>query len=164
LLSCRFYRWLLFVEKNYNTGTDTGMEYVFGPNNYCGNFQTVGGLISSARFVGSPTDYSSDTFTLFEGTYFQGTEEYTFSDLPSINLEGNHRSLILTGATPWTVYDARNYQGNAICLYPPQSNDYRPYFLSDTTSVTIPYGTIKSVRKGCYGKKPDDVGEFARFG
>jgi len=138
------------------------MEYVFGPNQFCGNFRTVGRVVSSVRFAGSAQDYRSDTITLYEGTYFQGEEEYTFTDLPSLDrLGGNHASLILTGSTPWTVYDNTNYQGNSVCLYPPQSSDYTPYFLSDTTSVSIPYGTIKSLRKGCWGQK---VSEFARFG
>jgi len=156
--------WVLYVNNDYNINNFAGVEFVFGPNNYCTNLQTIGGYVSSVRFVGSANDYRSDTITIFEGDYFQGAEEYSFIDMPNLALAGNHKSIIITGTAAWTVYDSVNYGGNSICLYPPTSNDYRPYFISDVISVSIPHGTIRSVRKGCWGKASDNVADFARGG
>jgi hypothetical protein len=143
--------WVFYVNPNYNTGANSGVEYIFGPNNYCTNFMSTAGYISSARFVGSPYDYRTDTFTLFEEDYFQGNEEYTFVDLPNLVLAGRHRSIVITGQSPWTIYDNPNYSGNSICLFPAQNPDYEPYLITDVSSIDIPYGSIRSVKKGCVG-------------
>jgi len=129
------------------------MEYVFGPNNFCVNYNNIGGLVTSVRFAGSPRDYRADTFTLYQDDYFQSKEEYTITDLPVVDMIGNHKSIIITGASPWTVYDRTYYAGNAICLYPPESTNYQPALIVDTLDVSIPHGSIQSVRKGCFGKK-----------
>ncbi|XP_021949096.1 uncharacterized protein LOC110846597 [Folsomia candida] len=159
--------WIFYVNSIYNTGDLSGVEYVFGSSNFCTNLVTVGGYVSSARFAGSPQDFRSDTFTLYAEDYFQGDEEYTFADLPNLNLAGNHKSIIITGASPWTVYDQPGYIGNSICLYPEPSSEYKPYLITDVSQVQIPHGTIRSVRRGCVGKvqgSENNVADLARFG
>lgn len=160
--------WIFYVNYLFNA-QPSGVEYVFGPNNFCTNFATVGGYVSSARFAGSPNDYRSDSFTLYQYDYFQGEEEYTYADLPTLQLSGNHQSIIITGASAWTIFDQPNYQGNSICLFPEPSSDYKPYIISDTSSISVPHGSIKSVRKGCVGKQQEvhgdnNVAHLARFG
>jgi len=144
--------WLFFENSNYNPGNAL-MEYYFGPNNYCSNFQNLGGRVSSARFAGDPKDYRLDSFTLFVGTYFQGTEEYTVSDLGNLNLDNQASSLIVTGRSPWTVYAQPKFAGDKVCVYPPTSSDYAPAFIYDTNNINIPNRTIRSVRKGCFGQR-----------
>lgn len=128
------------------------MEYVFGRDNYCVNLRTLAGRVSSIRYAGAPKDYRTDSLTLYQHDYFQGQEEYITSEVPNLTLVGNHQSIIITGNSPWTVFDRPNYQGNSICLKVPDT-DYTPSFISDLQNVdpSIPHGSIRSVRKGCVG-------------
>ena len=132
------------------------MEYIFQPSYVCTDFNGLGGAVSSVRYVGSAQDYTSDTITFYEGTYFQGAEEYTFTDLPNLNLFGVQSSLVITGKSGWTLYDRPDFQGQAVCVFPPPSNNFKPSFVTNTEELTVPvpHGTIASVRKGCFtGRK-----------
>lgn len=157
-------RWLFYQDARYNTEYPRGVEYVFGRDNYCANIRTIAGTISSVRFAGAPRDYREDTFTLYAGDWFQGDEEYTFVELPNINLRDNHKSIIITGNSHWTVFDVPNYQGNSICLQVPEPGNSTPSFLSDLEQLdpVIPHGSIRSVRKGCMGKSNYTLSSFAR--
>jgi hypothetical protein len=169
--------WVFYVNPLYNTAALGGVEYMFGTATkpYCNNFVTVGGYISSVRFVGSPVDYTADTFTLYEEDYFQGNEEYAYADLPSLALAGNHKSIIITGRSPWTVYDQDKFGGRSICLRPTSSPNVEPYLVSDTNDISIPFGSIRSIKKGCATTQdvydyddnqgsPNYVADLARFG
>jgi len=169
--------WMFYVNPLYNTGALGGVEYMFGPANkpYCNNFITVGGYISSVRFVGSPVDYTADTFTLYEEDYFQGSEEYAYTDLPTLALAGKHKSIIITGRSAWTVYDQAEFGGRSICLRPTSSPNAEPYLISDIDKISIPYGSIRSIKKGCATttedlydydnqESPNYVADLARFG
>jgi len=170
--------WIFYVNPLFNSGALGGVEYMFGPANkpYCNNFITVGGYISSTRFVGSPLDYTADTFTLYEEDYYQGNEEYAYADLPSLALAGSHKSIIITGRSPWTVYDQAQFEGRSMCLRPTSSPNVEPYLISDTNTISIPYGSIRSIRKGCATAtedlydyddgqgSPNYVADLARFG
>jgi len=169
--------WIFYVNPLYNTGALGGVEYMFGPANkpYCNNFITVGGYISSVRFVGSPLDYTADTFTLFEEDYFQGSEEYAYADLASLSLAGNHKSIIITGRSPWTVFDQAQFGGRSMCLRPTPSPNVEPHLISDISDVSIPFGSIRSIKKGCATRdanndyddtqgSPNYVADLARFG
>jgi len=149
--------WLFYDQPNFNQGIDTTMEYVFGPANDCVNFATLGNRLTSMRFAGEPADYRADSITFYETTYFQGAEEYTVNPLPQLNLSGRIRSLIVTGNSPWTVYSSSSYLGDSICVYPPRPGSYEPAFVSDTRQINAPWGSIRSVQKGCWNKdsKPE---------
>ena len=134
---------------NYNSGAKGGQEFVFGPNNFCVDLKATAGKTSSVRYAGSPNDYRADTLTFYEGTYFQGYEEYTFQDLSQ--LQRGPSSLIITGLSPWTVYDQNNFNGESVCIYPPKSDNFTPAFVTDLKTIGIPYNTIHSARKGCWG-------------
>lgn len=127
------------------------MEYVFGRDNYCVNIRTIAGSISSVRYAGGPKDYREDSFTLYVEDYFQGDEEYTRTNLPNLNLAGNHKSIIITGNSDWTVYDQPSYKGNTVCLQVPEPGNSTPSFVYDTEKLEqfIPHGSIRSVTKGC---------------
>jgi hypothetical protein len=147
--------WLLYDSKDFNTAGNAAMEYIFEPAYTCVNFNGLGGYVSSAKFVGSNTDYRTDTITFYDDTYFQGFEEYVVNDLPNLSLSGAIASLVITGRSAWTVYDQANYGGNGICLVPVDSPTYDPAFVPDTVYVepTIPHGSIRSVRRGCFSQK-----------
>jgi len=146
------FRWLFYDSPNFNADGNAGMEYFYKPTYGCSNFNGISGAVSSAKFVGSPTDYTRDSITFYEFPYFQGVEEYTFTDLANLNLFGRHASLIVTGKTAWTLYDRPNYEGNKVCIFPPPSGDFTPNFVTDTAQLTfpVPHGTVASVRKECY--------------
>jgi len=146
--------YLYYDYPNFNAGVNANMEYVFGPNNYCGNFQNIAGRVSSMRFAGDPKNYRTDSLTLYVGTYFQGEEEYLLRDASNLNLDLQASSLIVTGVTGWTLYDKPSFQGNALCVYPPKTDvEGTPALINDSNSIGVPNRTIRSVRKGCYGKR-----------
>jgi hypothetical protein len=152
-------RWLFYDSPYFNTAGNAAMEYIFRPTYACSDFQGLGGTVSSARFVGSPQSYASDTITFYELPFFQGAEEYTFTDLPNLYLYGTQASLIVTGKSGWTLYDRPNYEGESVCVFPPPSDNFQPAFITDTEELTIPvpHGTIASVRKGCYADQTASV-------
>lgn len=61
--------------------------------------------ISSVRLVKNMMAVHQDMITFFEGKMFSAQEYYSSIDTPSLGtLAGKISSLILTGASPWTVY------------------------------------------------------------
>ena len=135
------------------------MEWIFQSTHTCVNFFDIAGYTSSVKFVGTETDYRLDTITFYQYTYFQANEEYVEHDLPNLSLSGRIASLIITGSSAWTIYDQPNYLGNAICLQPQYSPYYEPAFVPDTIQLdpTVPHGSIRSVRKGCWTTKIANV-------
>jgi len=131
------------------------MEYIFSPTFQCFDFNNLGGFASSAKFVGDVSSFRVETITFYQTVYFQGSEEFVIGDIQNLNLRGAISSLIITGHESWTVYDAINYGGQAICLTPYVTPDYEPAFVTDTLDVSpeIPHGSIASVRKGCFSNK-----------
>ncbi len=116
----------------------------------------------------APKDYRDDSLTLYQFDYFQGQEEYTLTEIPNLNLIGNHQSIIITGNSDWTVYDRPQYQGNTVCLKVPEPGNSTPSFISDLQNVdpSIPHGSIRSVRKGCSQKYSNGtviLSSFARM-
>jgi len=149
---CAIGLWMMYVNYNYNENNLSGVEFVFGrgPLPTCTPFNLIslGGYVSSIRFVGSAEDYRSDSFTLFQEDWFQGQEEYLTVDTPSLGLAGNHKSIVITGMSAFTIFDQVNYAGNSICLYPPGNNE--PYLIENVLDeIDVPYGAIRSIRKGC---------------
>jgi len=159
--------WLFYQDPLYNSDGPRGMEYVFGRDNYCVNIRTLPNAVSSLRYAGRSTDFSADMFTLYEFDYFQGEEEYTYTELPNLNLVGNHASIIITGRNNWRVYDQPNYLGNELCLVVPEKDNPRPApaFIADVSNAAIPHGSIRSVKKGCNGNTTVvNLQSFARTG
>lgn len=143
--------WNFYDLINYNGNSNALMEYAFGPNEFCINFNNLRARVTSLRFAGSPNDYRANTLTLYQGTYFQGTEEYIIASVNSIQVQ-KHSSLIITGQSPWTLFDQENLRGNAICVYPPDNN-YTPALIFDLDNINVPHDKIRSVARGCIGKK-----------
>ncbi|XP_042864158.1 uncharacterized protein LOC122248307 [Penaeus japonicus] len=81
-------------------------------------------MCSSLKFVGSPDYMNVDTWTVYEGPIFTGSEYYGEADagtLGSITDQGS--SIILTGTSPWTFYDGTNWTGASMCVYPNTDQD-----------------------------------------
>jgi len=164
---CAIGLWFLYVNYNFNENNLSGVEYVFGtgplPNCTPLNLISLGGYVSSVRFAGSADDYRQDSFTLFQEDWFQGQEEYLTVDTPALRLAGNHKSIVVTGTSAFTIFDQVNYAGNSICLYPP--GNYRPYLIENVLAeIGVPHGSIMSVRKGCVGTHTITPKEFKAQG
>ena len=81
------------------------------------------------------------------------------------------RSMIITGCSPWTVYDCKNFgnctYGYSACFYPSDTTNYNPSFFKDYDAMAHWAGWIFSVRRGCfsdnkiYGESLPFEGTFA---
>jgi len=129
------------------------MEYVFGVNQYCRNLNSLGGKLTSVRFAGDKSDYRLNTLTIYKEEFFQDQEEFTNGDLANVNLK-QHKSLIVTGTSSWTLYDQPWYGGNAICVYPEPSATFKPLLAYNIDNqLKVPFNSIRSIRLGCNGVK-----------
>ncbi|CAL4117393.1 unnamed protein product, partial [Meganyctiphanes norvegica] len=148
--------WLYYENTEYNKMA--GRVYWLHGIDFCGNFPNdYTDMISSVRFAGDPTNWQADTLTVYEGQYFTGNEFYCTSDCGSLgNLDLDASSLIVTGTSPWTVYDGTNYSGQAICVYPNETdngqngNSFSFGMWPETSTLGAPDNTIRSARKGCW--------------
>ena len=62
-------------------------------------------------------------------------------------------SIIVTGCSPWTVYEYNNYQGAATCFYPADTVNCYPGFYRTPDELGGMAGKMSSARKGCYATK-----------
>lgn len=61
--------------------------------------------MSSLRYGGSSSSLNEDSFTLYQGTLFTGSEFWSNTDvqvLDYMDLDGS--SMVLTGLSPWTFF------------------------------------------------------------
>jgi len=148
--ACITGQWMFYVNVDYNEGTPTLLEHHFGEE-LCFNLQIRTAGLSSVRFAGPALDYTEDSLTLYKEVSFQGEEEYFVAEDPEIErLLGTHKSIIITGKSSWTVFDGTDFGGNSVCITPRQNNMPRviPDMSMDAETNPIPYGAIRSVRKG----------------
>ncbi|CAG7833884.1 unnamed protein product [Allacma fusca] len=158
---CAVGTWLFYDLPYYNANETAYMNYLHAPNGtsiYCSNFDSVfSNKTSSIRFVGSPKSITAETLTLYAKTYFQGQSEYFTGDYSSPSLSETVSSLIITGSSPWTVFDRKGYSGTSWCIVPSGSNETTPAFVVDIRSQGIPHGTIRSFKKGCLNSTAVEV-------
>jgi hypothetical protein len=60
--------------------------------------------ISSARYAGSLVDWKVSSMNLYGKDWYQGREQFLVGDAYTVLL-GNVRSLIVSGTTPWIVFE-----------------------------------------------------------
>ncbi|XP_045608221.1 uncharacterized protein [Procambarus clarkii] len=152
--------WMYYENTDYNVqagsvywvhGIDIGVNF---PNDYID-------ITSSLRYAGSPYVLNDDTWTVYEGTSFAGSEYYGSYDSDSLgNLAGKVSSLILTGVSPWTIYSGENFSGDSLCVYPDTDHDTGADgsvldfgIFPNMASLGINDNSIYSVKKGCWTKK-----------
>lgn len=148
--------WLLYGESNYNVQSLTSPSFFGWGENYCTNFDSkFDNQASSARFVGAPNGYKYDTLNIYQGENFSGLEKFTYNDKPSFSEGEFGRSVIITGCSPWTLYEFPNYQGNAVCLYPSSSSDCFPGFFPKAADLLGFSDKIGSAVHGCLLKNDE---------
>jgi len=150
--------WVFFEHDQYNY--DAGRVIWSYGFNYCFTFKSdFDRQVSSVRRIGDYYDAAADSLSLYEGTYFSGSQVFTETYLANVGTTYGYQSVLVSGPDAWTIYTGTNYSGSKVCLYSG----------SDSASVndqTITYGlfptpdhlgvvgsNIRSVRKGCYSQQ-----------
>ena len=145
--------WILYAEEDFN-GYSTGSANWWGfGDNMCSDLPTqLDNKVSSIRFTGAPDDWKYDTINIYFNDFFIGDEEFTYTDMTQVNYNNRAKSVIVTGCSPWTLYQYDNYQGDAMCVFPSSSSACTPGLYPTSQSLSSLAQMVSSVRKGCYAR------------
>ena len=103
--------WILYTNEDYNEMSPGAANWWAYGNNYCTNVPTqFDNQASSLRFTGAPDGWEFDVLNLYFKDFFVGGEEFLYSDAAQLNYDNQAQSLIVTGCSPWTIYQYSNYQ------------------------------------------------------
>ena len=58
--------------------------------------------------------------------------------------------MIITGCSPWTLYEFSNFQGQSACWYPADTQNCIPGFFRDPNMMKGWANQVSSVQHGCY--------------
>ncbi|KAK2725318.1 beta/gamma crystallin domain-containing protein 1-like [Artemia franciscana] len=110
--------WLLYSNRNFNTDSILGnaVHFVYG-DNVCSGSTFIVDEISSVRYAGSFVDWKANSMNLYGKDWYQGREQFLVGDAYTVLL-GNVRSLIVSGTSPWIVFDEESFAGNGVCIRP----------------------------------------------
>lgn len=158
--ACQTGLWFYYGEIEYNQSP--GSVYWMHGIEYCGDMPiNYADQTSSLRYAGSPFALNEDSFTLYEGEFFTGSEFWGNEDYyNSLDyLDQMASSLVLTGLSPWTFFTGLDYTGLALCVYPSTDHDV------GEDGSTIDFGifasfnelgfdddVIRSAAKGCFSE------------
>ena len=146
--------WVLYGEENYNRATSNGaVWWAFGINNCIDVPNQFSNIASSIRFTGAPDDYLYDTLNLYFEEYFSGDEEFMYTDMPLLNYDNRAKSLIVTGCSPWTLYQYDNYAGLSMCVFPGSTTECTPGYYPTSQALGSLAGQVSSARKGCFAQE-----------
>jgi len=151
IASCTFNGiYFLYDDYNFNARHSAAVYAETWGDNYRVNLNGFAGKASSVRLTGAPDGYKYDTFNTYAGSYYQGAEQYFYSDAPSVHIDNFGQSLVVTGCNPWTAYEYNNYSGHCACFYPADLMACSPGFFRTPQAMGGMAGRISSVRRGCY--------------
>ena len=159
--------WFLYSEEFYNHDGYGSMHWGYGDNN-CIELEdsSLNNRASSARFAGLSDDWKADHMSYYTEEWFMGWKEGLVTDSPFIQFTNGAKSLVVSGCTPWTLYEDRHYIGDCMCVYP-SSSACTPGMYKDESSLGYMAGRVMSVRKGCYCNNkvyPDNHGSTEQQG
>merc|ERR1712042_130963 len=150
--------WLLYEDRDYNGHSWNDWEHwteLFMAGEYtCHNLPvTHQGELTSVRYAGSG-ELDDETLTLYHGYNWDGGEVLVVKDEDNLSdMNNKPSSLVITGCTPWTLYQHRYYEGYAICT---ESRDLGNGICGgayNLETIGMPNNALSAVRKGCYAKK-----------
>ena len=146
--------WILYAEEDYNGYSTGASNWWASGDNYCLDVPAqFDNQASSLRFTGAPDDWKYDTLNIYFNDYFIGDEEFTYNDMPQLNYDNRAMSVIVTGCSPWTLYESDHYSGSAMCVFPSSSSACTPGLYPTSDSLSNLAGKVSSARKGCYAKR-----------
>jgi hypothetical protein len=109
--------WILYANEEYNEMSPGAANWWAYGNNYCTNVPTAfDNQASSLRFTGAPDGWEYDVLNLYFRDFFIGGEEFLYNDAAQLNYDNQAQSLIVTGCSPWTIYQYNNYQVRTLFL------------------------------------------------
>jgi len=141
--------WIFYSEPDYGYGLSQVDYSPLGTNQKCNDFSTVKDDVSSVRALAGADTLLDDSFRLYSYPCFMGEEMSATNDLPTISRAYNSASLIITGNSGWTIYQGDDYTGINVCLHAIPGVDNNPRSQTNIVNVGFPWGSIRSVRKGC---------------
>merc|ERR1712062_761700 len=100
-----------------------GYAEAYGENN-CVTMAQFANRATSIRLTGVPNGWQFDSFNVYEGELYNGQEQWAFDDAPGFTFDNFGKSMIITGCTPWTLYEYPNYGGQSACWYPADTKNY----------------------------------------
>ena len=136
--------WILHVDKKYNNHyQDTAAVFKIFGLKICVNIpEELDNQVSSLRHAGSKADWCFPSINLYYGLHFSGVDsDWYFKDM-SDQGRVTVQSLVVSGPSAWTLYQAENYLGRSVCVFPNSSVSCLPNFYTDTF-------IIGSIKKGC---------------
>ena len=146
--------WILYADDNFNYASPRSANWWAYGDNYCTNVPAgFENKASSIRFVGAPDDWKYDTLNLYFQNFFIGGEEFMYNDRSILTHENQAKSIIVTGCSPWTLYQFQNFQGEALCVFPSDSSNCNPGFYSSSAQFGALEGCVASVRRGCFSNR-----------
>ena len=145
--------WILYAEDEYNSyNTGAANWWAYG-DNFCADMPVqFDNQASSLRFTGAPDDWNYDTLNIYFNNYFTGDEEFTYEDNPQLNYNDRAKSLIVTGCTPWTLYDGDHFTGESMCVFPNSASECTPGFYPMERALGSLAGRVSSAKKGCHAR------------
>ncbi|KAF2366418.1 Gamma-crystallin-related, partial [Trinorchestia longiramus] len=158
--ACQTGIWFYYDQTDYNQ-VASAVYWMHGIE-YCGDFPLeFADVTSSLRYGGSPYSLNEDSFTLYQGELFTGSEFWSNTNsatLDYLDLDGS--SLLLTGVSAWTFFTGTQYTGVAVCVYPSTDHDVGQDgtyldlgIFASMADLGIPDNSIRSAVRGCYSEK-----------
>ncbi|XP_027230991.2 uncharacterized protein [Penaeus vannamei] len=149
--------WIYYENVSYNSYQPGKVYWVHGIEIAAAFPVAYSDMCSSLKYVGSPSEINYDTWTVYEGTLFTGSESYGSSSHSNTQKRGS--SIILTGTSPWTFYDEEDWAGRSWCVFPNTDVDqgdggevFNLGIYPDVQEIGITDNSIASVKKGCWSK------------
>jgi len=145
--------YILYDGRNYNQDNLNGAVYAeaWGENN-CVNMDGFSDKATSIRLTGAPNGWMYDTINFYEGQLYNGREQYFYGDATSFQYDNFGQSMIITGCSPWTLYEYSNFQGQSACWYPADTQNCYPAFFRDPAKMNGWANQVSSVRHGCFSQ------------
>merc|ERR1712038_1733802 len=145
--------YILYDGRNFNQDNLNGAVYAeaWGENN-CVNMDGFSNKATSIRLSGAPNGWMYDTINFYEGQLYNGREQYFYGDATSFQYDNFGQSMIITGCSPWTLYEYTNFGGQSACWYPADTQNCYPAFFRDPAKMNGWANQVSSVRHGCFSK------------
>ncbi|CAL4120098.1 unnamed protein product [Meganyctiphanes norvegica] len=150
--------WLLYEDRDYNGHSENDWEHwtemFMSGERGCHNLPvTHHGELTSLRYAG-PGELAKDSLTLYHGFNWDGAEALFLKDEDNLSDMNNEpSSLVITGCTPWTLYQHYYYEGYAICAESWPIGNGICAGAYDLTDIGMPNNALSSIRRGCYADK-----------
>jgi len=151
--------WILYGQDSFNNATSVQESWWGFGSSYCTDVPApFRNKASSLRYVGLSQEWLGDSLNLYARENYGGETRVVVQDEELINwqpgFDNAAQSAIVTGCTPWTVYQYDYYLGDSLCLPAGQRTTdnslCEPAFYSSNSSLGLLAGEVSSMRKGCW--------------